>query len=265
MPCLIQNLVYEGEIIMNRQQKLQHWRHGTGKRIFTKVGKAMGEYEMLAEGDHILAAISGGKDSFAMLDMLLNWRRVLPFSYSVSAMHVTTDFTENVEVRRAQLQELFDKYEVPGFIVNVDVTTSLREGQQLSCYHCARRRRIALFQKADEIGANKIALGHHMDDMVETVLMNMFFSGNFSTMKPKLSIFQGKMQIIRPLAFVEERLLREFRDEQRYPSETCQCSYNEASMRAMVKKLLNDLEETYPEIKNNIFSSMRNIETDYLI
>lgn len=249
---------------MNKETKLQFYKSHLGKQIFRKTGKAMADYKMIEPDDHVIVAVSGGKDSLTMLDLIVKWRRVLKFDFKITAVNIELAFKCKEDNYSSILTEFFNKNKIDFHFIPIDVLSNLKDNQKMSCFFCARQRRIAIFKLADKIGANKVALGHHRDDIVETVLMNMFFNASFSTMVPNLSIFKGKLHIIRPLAYIEEKNIEIFTREEQLPVHNCHCPYGKTSKRAMVKDLLNNLEKQYPRIKYNIFSSMKHINSEYL-
>jgi tRNA 2-thiocytidine biosynthesis protein TtcA len=240
--------------------------HGSDKswKVHRRVGKAFGEFDMLAEDDHVLIGLSGGKDSLCCLDQLAKWQRKLPFPIRLSAVHVQTDIPCTRDDTESMLHAFAAARGVPLHVRRTEVLATL-DGEPLNCFHCARRRRIVFFNLAKEIEANKIALGHHLDDIVETTLMNLFFNGSFSTMMPRQELFEGRTHIIRPLALVTERQVIDYATEHDYVRLTCSCEYADDSMRARMKRLIGDLEELYPDVRHNIFGAMRNIDTDYLL
>lgn len=223
-------------------------------RISRKVGNAIGDFKLLENGDHVLCAISGGKDSLSMLDQLARWRDKLPFRIRLSAVHVKTDFHCGGCVHNRILSQFFDERDVPGHFLYTEVVKTAPNGE-MSCFHCARRRRIALFRLANDIGANKIALGHHLDDIVETTLMNMCFNGTFSTMLPRMDLFEGRTSIIRPLALCLESEVIAYADERAFQRQMCRCPYGRDSMRARMKGLVKQLEALYPDVRQNLFAS----------
>ena len=223
-------------------------------RIARKVGRAIGEFKLLENGDHVLCAISGGKDSLTMLDQLVRWAEKLPFRIQLSAVHVKTDFHCGGCVHDRVLGQFFDERRVPGHFLYTEVVKTAPNGQ-MSCFHCARRRRIALFRLAADLGATKIALGHHLDDIVETTLMNMCFNGTFSTMLPRMDLFDGKVSIIRPLALCLESEVIAYTADRAFHRQLCRCPYGRDSMRARMKSMIKELEGLYPDVRQNLFAS----------
>lgn len=228
-------------------------------KVFRKVGQALREYRQLSDGSHVLAALSGGKDSMCMVEQLVKWIPRLPFRVQLSAVHVRTDASDKDRNNDGYMQSFCDSLGIPLYFIYTEVlSTAGPEG--VDCYHCARRRRIMLFRLANTIGADRIALGHHMDDIVETTLMNMCFNGNFSTMEPRVDLFQGRTAIIRPLAKVLERQIIDYAEERGFWRQPCECSYAKFAMRGKMKSLVATLEDLYPDVRQNIFASSQRFE-----
>ncbi|MBN1913135.1 MAG: tRNA 2-thiocytidine(32) synthetase TtcA, partial [Candidatus Omnitrophica bacterium] len=174
--------------------------------ISKRVGKAIMDYRMLEEGDRIAVAVSGGKDSLAMLRVLDDRRAFVPIKYEVVAVHVDLGYPRSCA---KALERYFKKIGVEYHIEKCDELKKIKK-KDISCFWCAWNRRKALFEASDRLGCNKIALGHHKDDIIETILMNMFFNGEISAMCPKQELFHGKLTVIRPMAYVEEDLILRF-------------------------------------------------------
>jgi tRNA 2-thiocytidine biosynthesis protein TtcA len=158
----------------------------------------------------------------------------------------------------------FKKLKVKYHIEKVNV---LKENKpdKINCFWCSWNRRKALFQAAERLGFSKVALGHHKDDIVETILLNLFFQGEISAMCPKQELFDGKITIIRPLAYAEEEMIKRFSRQEKLPTDSCICPHSVVSHRAKMAKIIKELEKTCPEIKTNIFRSLKRIKKDYLL
>ena len=137
--------------------------------------------------------------------------------------------------------------------------------KNISCFWCSWNRRKALFEVADRFGCKKVALGHHKDDIIETILLNLFFHGEISAMSPKQELFKGKIIIIRPLAYVEEDMIRRFARTAGFPHQKCACPNSITSNRTKIAQIIKDLEKVCPELKTNIFKSVKRIKEDYLL
>jgi len=233
----------------------------TGHYISRRIGKAIGDYDMIRDGDKILVGVSGGKDSLTLLKLLRERQRWSPVKYELFCAHVRTDTRCAACVHAETLEELFKKFEVAYRIKEIRVLD--KEGKT-SCFWCSWNRRKALFETAKELGCTKIALGHHKDDIVETTLLNMFFHGEFASMNPRQELFKGAVVIIRPLCSVEEKMTRKFAKENDFPSQLCRCPFSQDSKRKLIKEFLNSVARDYPYIKTNIFNSASRIKGEYL-
>jgi len=234
---------------------------GTEYYISKRVGKAIMDYKMLADGDKIAVAVSGGKDSLTLLRVLNDRRSFVPIKYELVAVHIDMGYPRSCAKK---LATYFKKNKIPYHIEKVDVLKKT-DKKKINCFWCSWNRRKALFEVANRLGCSKVALGHHKDDIVETILMNMFFQGEISAMAPKQELFKGKITLIRPLAYVEEYLMKRFAREERLPHETCVCPNSITSQRAKMGKIISDLKRKCPEVKTNIFRSLQRIKKDYLL
>jgi len=235
------------------------------KKLRGNVGKAVHDYKMIEEGDKILAAISGGKDSYFMLDALLHLQRVAPIQFEVVAVNLDQKqpgFPEHV------LPEYFNKHGIEHFVIDKDtysiVKDKIPEGKT-TCGLCSRLRRGSIYGFAEEIGATKIALGHHMDDIVETMFLNMFHHGKLKAMPPKLLSDDKRNIIIRPLAYCRESEIEKIANASEYPIIPCNlCGSQENLQRKKIKTMLADWDESRPGCVENIFHSLQNVSPSQL-
>lgn len=235
------------------------------KRIRGKVGKAIADYNMIEEGDVIMAAISGGKDSFAMLDILLSLKKSAPIKFEVIAVNLDQKqpgFPEHI------LPNYFETLDIPYYIVDKDtysvVKSKVPEGKT-TCGLCSRLRRGTLYSFAEKIGATKIALGHHMDDIVETTFLNMFFGAKLKSMPPKLRSDDGRNVIIRPLSYCREKDLVKLAEHKQYPIIPCNlCGSQENLQRQNIKAMLTEWDKKTPGRIENIFNSLKNVSLSQL-
>ena len=234
---------------------------GTEFYISKRIGRAIMDYKMLSEGDKIAIAVSGGKDSLTLLRVLNDRRSFVPIKYEVMAIHVDLGYPKSCA---GALEKYFKKIKVKYHIETVDTLRKTRK-KDINCFWCSWNRRKALFEAANRFGYNKVALGHHMDDIIETILLNMFFQGEISAMSPKQELFKGKITLIRPLAYTEEHLIRKFIKEQKIKAFDCICPNSAASNRAKMGRLISGLKKTCPDVKKNIFRSIKRIKEDYLL
>ena len=235
---------------------------GTEFFISKKVGKALTDHTMISDGDKVLVAVSGGKDSLTLLRVLEDRRRFVPIRYELLAVHVDSGYPRSCA---KELRAYFKKIGVPYHIEKINVFKDLKDRKKINCFWCSWNRRKALFEVADRFGCKTVALGHHKDDIVQTILMNLFFHGEISAMCPRQELFHGKLFVIRPLAYVEEKLIRKFVRESRMPVQACSCPNGEISHRAEVAGIIRKLERNCPEIKTNIYRSLQRIKKDYLL
>lgn len=228
------------------------------KAISKKAGRAICDYRMIQDKDRILVGISGGKDSLTLLKILWDRRKFVPVHYDIVAVHVDLGFSGQ---QIKQLEDFLNRSGYPFYITRKNIP--LERG--LNCFWCSWNRRRVLFEEAKKQGCNKIALGHHKDDIIETILMNLFFEGEISAMGPRQELFKGELFIIRPLAYVEEHEIARFARLARLPVCSCDCPHAGKTQRGEMKKLIAHLEKTAPGVKTNIFRSMQRIKTDYLL
>ncbi|MCX5696657.1 MAG: tRNA 2-thiocytidine(32) synthetase TtcA [Candidatus Omnitrophica bacterium] len=229
--------------------------------ISKRVGKAIMDYQMLADGDKVLVAVSGGKDSLTLLRVLDDRRSFVPIKYEILAVHVDMGYPcQHPKI----LAEYFKKNKINYHIEKIDILKG-KTREDISCFWCSWNRRKALFEVADRFGCTKVALGHHHDDIVETMLLNLFFHGEISAMAPKQLLFGGKIVIIRPLAYTEEDMIVRFVKEADFPHHKCVCPNSITSRRTKMTEILKDLEKSCPEVKKNIFRSLQRIKKDYLL
>ena len=235
----------------------------TGKLINSKVAKAIHDYDLISNGDKILVAVSGGKDSLTLLDLLTKIEGWAPVNFEIYAAYVETDFRCGGCAHTGTLATLFDKL---GIGYRFKKAKVLDEEGKTNCFWCSWNRRKALFEIADELGCNKVALGHHKDDIVETTLLNLLYNGEFSSMNPRQELFKGKITLIRPLSYVDEKDIKAYAKENKFPKQLCKCPLSKDSKRKYVKDLIKQAQKNCPKIniKTNIFNSASRIRREYL-
>jgi tRNA 2-thiocytidine biosynthesis protein TtcA len=236
-------------------------------KIKKQVGRAIGDFNLIEEGDRIAVAVSGGKDSYALLHILDSLRRRAPVRYELVAVNVHPGFpgycTEPLETHLRQhgfacRMERTDCYRI--------IENRRRPGSSY-CSFCARLRRGVLYTVADELGCNKIALGHHLDDFIETLLLNQFFVGTLKAMSPKLLADNGRHTVIRPLVYVEERDLVEFGSANDFPLVSCACpaaGEGDRSRRRM-KRLVKELSDEIPHLRGSLLGALANVQPRHLL
>jgi tRNA 2-thiocytidine biosynthesis protein TtcA len=232
----------------------------TGNHISTRIGKAIADYNMIEDGDRILVAVSGGKDSLTLLELLNERRKWAPIKYELIAMHVETDYRCGGCVHTKILKKFFEDR---GIRYNFEKVKVLDRDKKTSCFWCSWNRRKALFLAADRLKCAKIAFGHHKDDIIETLLLNIFYQGQFAAMNPRQELFGGKIALIRPLCYVDEDAMRKFAKESSFPSQMCRCPNSDTSKRRLMKKIIAGLEKGCPQVRTNIFRSVSRVKEDY--
>ncbi len=230
-------------------------------KLRSDVGKAIQDFGMIADGDRVMVCLSGGKDSYTLLDILLSLKRSAPVSFELIAVNLDQkqpDFPAHI------LPQYLRELGVPFRIIEQDTYSVVKRvipaGRTL-CGLCSRLRRGALYRFAAENGITKIALGHHRDDIVETLFLNLFFAGRLKAMAPKLLSEDGRHIVIRPLAYVPEREIERYARGRQFPIIPCNlCGSQPNLQRAAVKKMLATWESEFPGRTETIFSALRNIE-----
>jgi tRNA 2-thiocytidine biosynthesis protein TtcA len=234
-------------------------------RIRGLAGKAIDDYAMIADGDRVMVCVSGGKDSYTLLDVLLSLQRSAPVRFELVAVNLD------------QKQPGFPEQVLPGYLAALGVPYEILEQDTYSvvkrvvpegrtmCGLCSRLRRGRLYRYAAENGITRIALGHHRDDIVETLFLNLFFGGRMKTMPPKLLSEDGRHVVIRPLAYVPEREIDRYARARQFPIIPCRlCGSQENLQRVAVKKMLADWEREFPGRTETIFTALRNVAPSHL-
>ena len=235
-------------------------------RLESSVGRAIGDFNMIEQGDTVMVCLSGGKDSYTLLDILLTLQKRAPIDFKIVAMNLD------------QKQPGFPADVLPNYLKNLGiehhietqdtysiVKEKIPEGKT-TCSLCSRLRRGIIYKVAGELGANKIALGHHRDDMVETLFLNMFFGGKLKAMPPKLVTDKGDHVVIRPLAYCAEKDIARYARGMEFPIIPCNlCGSQENLQRQNIKQMLHDWEREYPGRTQTIFTAMQNVKPSHLL
>jgi tRNA 2-thiocytidine biosynthesis protein TtcA len=234
------------------------------KALNRNIGRALHRYDMLQDGDRIVIGLSGGADSMVMMWMLAERLRRIPINYELFPVHIDPGFEDGCS------ESLKAWSAAVGLTLRVEYTDYGILGhssinRENPCFLCAKLRRRRLFEIADEMECNKLALGHNKDDIIETLFLNIFFAGEICTMVPSQTFFKGRFTIIRPLAYADEELIRAFAREQSFPEHVNPCPSANHSKRREIKNMLKKLYRNNKKIKGNIFRSMSRVKTDYLL
>jgi tRNA 2-thiocytidine biosynthesis protein TtcA len=248
----------------HRKRKLES--NKLAKRLRRNVGRAIGDFNMIEQGDRVLVCVSGGKDSHALADILWDLKRRAPVDFDMTAFNLDQKqpgFPENV------LPEYFAERGIPFEVVEQDtysvVTDIVPEGSTM-CALCSRLRRGIVYSHARKHGFSKIALGHHREDILETLLMNMFHGGTLKTMPPKLVSDDGDNIVIRPLAYCREKDLARYAEDRSFPIIPCNlCGNQENLERAKTKELLASWEKQFPGRIENMLRSLQNVKPSHLL
>jgi len=261
------------------------------RQVNRRVGQAMQDYSMLSHGDCVLVAVSGGVDSLVLAWLLQMWLKKAPIHYTLRVVHIDMGFRGQgdgginpAEEIRRQLSRfgipmvVEHAKETAGAHINDGVSVSHRlpaavslgslmdkDQPERSCFLCSRQRRHQLFDLAREYGCNKIAFGHHKDDLIETLFLNMFYSGNLSTMMPRQDLFEGRLTLIRPLAYIEKHEVQDIAVTLDLVPVDNLCPLAGNTRRDHLRKMLHALYLQDPGIKSSIFASMANVRQGYML
>ena len=245
------------------------------KELFSKFARAINDYELVQENDRIAVCISGGKDSMLMAKLFQELKRHNKFPFELTFLVMDPGYNP---ANRQMIEYNARILNVPVTIFQSEIFDAVYDVEKSPCYLCARMRRGYLYSKAQELGCNKIALGHHFDDVIETILMGMLYGGQVQTMMPKLhsTNFQG-MELIRPLYLIREDSIKHWRDYNHLRFLQCACRFtedsavsknpdgSELSKRMEVKKLIAEMKKTNPFVENNIFKRVENVNLSTII
>ncbi|MFG6446834.1 tRNA 2-thiocytidine(32) synthetase TtcA [Roseateles sp. BYS180W] len=248
------------------EKKHQHEMNKLSKRLHRLVGQAIADFNMIEDGDKVMVCLSGGKDSYSLLDVLRNLQQRAPIKFEIVAVNLD------------QKQPGFPDHVLPEYLKSIGVDFHIETQDTYSivkrlvpegkttCSLCSRLRRGILYRVAKELGATKIALGHHRDDIVTTLLLNMFFGSRMKGMPPKLVSDDGQNVVIRPLAYVRESDLAQWAQHREFPIIPCNlCGSQENLQRATVKAMLQDWDKKFPGRVDNMFTAMGNIVTSHMM
>ena len=261
-----ENRIREIEISITKKRSFK-------EKLFSRFTKAVVEFDMISPNDKIAVCISGGKDSMLMAKLFQELKRHDKFPFELVFLVMDPGYNE---INRKKIEENAKITGVPITVFNTEIFNSVYNVEKNPCYLCARMRRGYLYKKAKELGCNKIALGHHFDDVIETTLMSMLWGGQVQTMMPKLKSknYEG-MELIRPMYYIREDDIKAWRDYNELTFLQCACRFTEKieneskesseSKRFETKKIIKELKKSNPNIEANIFNSMKNVYIDAVI
>jgi tRNA 2-thiocytidine biosynthesis protein TtcA len=227
-------------------------------------GKAIHDYAMIDSGDRIAVGLSGGKDSLTLLHVLNERQKRIPVKYQILPIYIDPGFPGScIEDLKTYCRTL--GYELIYELTDHGLISHSSENRHNPCFLCSRLRRKRLFEIARDNGIRKLALGHHKDDIIETMFINMMYSGHISTMVPKQPFFNGDFYIIRPLAYIEEKTIVSFSKQMNFPVFQNNCPSSSQSKRSEIKEVLTHLYGLNPNVKGNLFRSMSHVRGEYLL
>lgn len=245
---------------------LENLRTSYRKKIWRKFIKAVNDFNLIEDGDRIAVGVSGGKDSLLLCKLFQELKRDKSKNFEVAFISMNPGF-EALDI--GQFKKNLEILNIPCEIFDSNVwQIAFKEDPESPCFLCAKMRRGVLYKKVEELGFNKLALGHHFDDIVETALINMFYAGTIKTMIPKVPSTTGKLAVIRPMAYVKESDIISFTARNGIKAMGCGCPVESGktdSKRKEIKNLLKNLEAENPNIKQSIFNSLKNVNIDYVM
>lgn len=232
------------------------------QKIQSKFKKVLSDYHLIDNGDHILIGLSGGKDSLALVELLGERMKNQVPNFKLTAVHISV---ENIPYQSdlEYLATYAGQWNIP-FVHHVTRFDGTIKSNKSTCFLCSWHRRKALFEVAKNLGCNKIALGHHLDDIAETLLLNLVFQGSFGSMPPILKMKKFDMTIIRPLALITEKEMKDMEQIRGYQQQIKNCPHEKDSSRRDAKNLLTELEKWNPDVRKSLWAAMENVNEEYL-
>jgi tRNA(Ile)-lysidine synthetase-like protein len=235
------------------------------EKIQKKAGKAIHEYKMIKQNDHVLVALSGGVDSLVLLDILSKRKEIIPINFQLSAIHVTHEInSQKISTNVPKIKEFCRARNIPLHIFDLKLELDDKAMKKGVCFLCSWNRRKMIFEKARELGCNKIAFGHHMDDALETLLMNMCFHGEISSIPPIIQMFRGIFTIIRPMTLLTAKEITKYSQISSIQNAEGNCPYEEKNQREEFRPIVEKMSQMHKLGKVNLYNSMSNILNDYL-
>ena len=239
----------------------------TGSFISSKIGKAIKDYDLIKDGDKILIGVSGGKDSLTLLKLLKERQTWSPAKFEIVAAHIEMNYKCGDCSHKRILTKIFKDLGVRYAFKKIRLADKKKKDGKVkkpNCFWCSWNRRKTLFETAYSMGCNKVALGHHKDDIIETTLLNLLFQGEISTMNPRQVLFGGQIVVIRPLCYVEERTIKDFASESGFFRNIRRAQGLRDSNRRYLKEFIKDTEKKCPSVKTNIFRSIARVKSEYV-
>lgn len=233
-------------------------------RLNRKIGQAMHDFSMFSEGDRVLIAVSGGIDSLTLAGVLKIWQRKAPIQFDLVAQYIDHGFWKRLEGAADPGKAISRQLQKISLDFDIEEEWSMQENDR-TCFLCSRNRRSQLFDLAREKGCNKVALGHHKDDLIETFMLNAIYSGNISTMLPKQELFGGTLSIVRPMAYLDKKEVAEIAEGLNIEVVKNLCHLSADTRRERVRSLLHALYQDEPAARNSLFAALSNVRNDYLL
>lgn len=247
---------------MKKEAQFTYWDNRHIEHVKNHVAKAIMQYGLINQGDKVMVAVSGGKDSLVLLSALAAFRKFKKVDFHLEAIHIDVEDVP-YEADKDFLTGYCNHLDVPFHFKQIEADIEHR-GKKAPCFVCSWHRRKYLFEFTKKQGFQKLALGHHMDDAVETLLMNMAYHGHTSSLPSKLKMFNGALYLIRPLILLTDKETRKFADIMQFPELLTECPYADTTKRTTARQLIEALQDIHPKARQNIFKSMSQIDYEYL-
>lgn len=229
--------------------------------LYSLIDKVIFDYDLIKKGDRILIGASGGKDSTALIEYFANRKKRPDADFEFTALNIQTEFGGALP---EDIVKLFKEWNVDLKVIEIDVQERLKEGRKMNCYWCSTQRRTELNRYAMANGYNKIALGHHLDDVLETLLMNALQKGELGTMIPSLTYEKYPVTVIRPLYYAPEEVIIEHAKQRGYYGYTCTCNFQDNSTRKAAREKIRIITDGDAVLKHHLLDALKNIKTEYL-